>query len=179
MANTGRPLVAAGNELRTAAVSLPKLVVSPNSKYTRVSAPLGLTLPLIVAVVAQIFSNAGDVVNVGSAAEVVNVIGDVSGKNVVIIDDMISTGGSMKNASLAAKERGALNVYAACTHAVFCGDAMTNLASADLREVVVTDTVPNDPMKLLPNIKILSVAPLLGEAARRIHEERSLSSLFV
>lgn len=112
-------------------------------------------------------------------AEVVNVIGEVGNKNVVIIDDMISTGGSMKNAALAAKERGALNVYAACTHAVFCGEAMTNLASADLREIVVTDTVPNDAALLLPNIKVLSVAPLLGEAARRIHEERSLSSLFV
>lgn len=112
-------------------------------------------------------------------AEVVNVIGDVGGKNVVIIDDMISTGGSMKNAALAAKERGALEVYAACTHAVFCGSAMENLSSAELKEIVVTDTVPVDPVKLLGNIKILSVAPLLGEAARRIHEERSLSSLFV
>ncbi len=112
-------------------------------------------------------------------AEVVNVIGDVNGKNVVIIDDMISTGGSMKNAALAAKKRGAKDVYGACTHAVFCGDAMANLSSADLKEIVVTDTVPNDPVKLLPNIKILTVAPLLGEAVRRIHEERSLSSLFV
>lgn len=112
-------------------------------------------------------------------AEVVNVIGDVKGRNVVIIDDMISTGGSMKNAALAAKERGAKDVYAACTHAVFCGDAMENLSSADLKEIVVTDTVPNDPARMLPNIEILSVAPLLGEAVRRIHEERSLSSLFV
>jgi ribose-phosphate pyrophosphokinase len=112
-------------------------------------------------------------------AEVVNVIGDVSGRNVVIIDDMISTGGSMKNAALAAKERGAKDVYAACTHAVFCGAAMENLMSSELKEIVVTDTVPVDQNKLLGNIKILSVAPLLGEAARRIHEERSLSSLFV
>ncbi len=112
-------------------------------------------------------------------AEVVNVIGDVSGKNVVIIDDMISTGGSMRNAAVAAKRRGAKDVYAACTHAVFCGDAMKNLAEAELKEIVVTDTVPSDPMKMLANIKVLSVAPLLGEAARRIHEERSLSSLFV
>jgi ribose-phosphate pyrophosphokinase len=112
-------------------------------------------------------------------AEVVNVIGDVKDRNVVIIDDMISTGGSMKNAALAAKERGAKDVYAACTHAVFCGEAMENLMSAELKEIVVTDTVPVDPAKLLGNIKVLSVAPLLGEAARRIHEERSLSSLFV
>lgn len=112
-------------------------------------------------------------------AEVVNLIGDVSGKNVVIIDDMISTGGSMRNAAEAAKVSGARDVYAACTHAVFCGDAMSNLASVELKEIVVTDTVPCDPDKLLPNINILSVAPLLGEASRRIHEERSLSSLFV
>jgi len=112
-------------------------------------------------------------------AEVVNVIGDVDGKNVVIIDDMISTGGSMKNAAVAAKERGAKDVYAACTHAVFCGDAMENLSSAGFKEIVVTDTVPSDPAKLIDNIEILSVAPLLAEAARRIHEERSLSSLFV
>jgi ribose-phosphate pyrophosphokinase len=112
-------------------------------------------------------------------AEVVNVIGDVKDKNVVIIDDMISTGGSMKNAALAAKERGARDVYAACTHAVFCGEAMKNLAEAEFKEVVVTDTVPSDPVKMLANINVLTVAPLLGEAARRIHEERSLSSLFV
>ena len=112
-------------------------------------------------------------------AEVVTVIGDVNDKNVVIIDDMISTGGSMKNAAVAAKQRGARDVYAACTHAVFCGDAMKNLSSVDIKEIVVTDTVPNDPERMLPNIKVLSVAPLLGEAMRRIHEERSLSSLFV
>jgi ribose-phosphate pyrophosphokinase len=112
-------------------------------------------------------------------AEVVNVIGDVKDKNVVIIDDMISTGGSMKNAALAAKARGAGDVYAACTHAVFCGESMKNLAEAELKEIVVTDTVPSDPVKMLGNINVLSVAPLLGEAARRIHEERSLSSLFV
>jgi ribose-phosphate pyrophosphokinase len=112
-------------------------------------------------------------------AEVVNVIGDVKDKNVVIIDDMISTGGSMKNAALAAKERGARDVYAACTHAVFCGEAMKNLAEAEFKEVVVTDTVPSDPVKMLANINVLTVAPLLGEAARRIHEERSLSSLLV
>ena len=108
-----------------------------------------------------------------------NVIGDVDGKNVVIIDDMISTASSMVQASDAAKARGAKDVYAACTHAVFCGDSMENLERAGLKEVIVTDTIPNDPAKLNSNIKILSVAPLLGEAIRRIHEERSLSSLFV
>jgi len=112
-------------------------------------------------------------------AEVVNVIGDVRNRNVVIIDDMISTAGTVKNAAVAARERGAKDVFAACTHAVFCGEAMENLEEAGLKEIVVTDTVPNDPSELLPNIKILSVAPLLGEAVRRIHEERSLSSLFV
>jgi len=112
-------------------------------------------------------------------SEVVNVIGNVKGRTVVIVDDMISTAGTVKNAALAAYDRGAVEVYAACTHAVFCGDAMKNLKEADLKEIVVTDTIPNRPSKLLPNIRVLSVAPLLGEAVRRIHEERSLSSLFV
>jgi len=112
-------------------------------------------------------------------AEAVNVIGEVKDKNVVIIDDMISTGSSMVQASHAAKERGAKDVYAACTHPVFCGDAMKNLELAGLKEVIVTDTIPHDPDKLNSNIRVLTVAPLLGEAVRRIHEERSLSSLFV
>jgi ribose-phosphate pyrophosphokinase len=112
-------------------------------------------------------------------AEAVNVIGDVSGKNVVIIDDMISTGTSMLMAARAARERGAQDVYAACTHPVFCGDVVKSLTEAEFKEVIVTDTIPIDPSRLIPSVKILTVAPLLGEAVRRIHEERSLSSLFV
>ncbi|UCF78951.1 MAG: ribose-phosphate pyrophosphokinase [Candidatus Eiseniibacteriota bacterium] len=112
-------------------------------------------------------------------AEVVNVIGEVEGRDVVILDDLISTAGTTTRAAEALKKKGARRIVAGCTHPVLCGDAVARLGEAPVEQVVVTDTIPHAPEKLISKIEVLSVADLLGEAIRRIHEERSLSSLFV
>ncbi len=113
------------------------------------------------------------------AVEMMNVIGDVEGKNVVIFDDVVSTGSTLVEAAEALKRAGARDIYAACTHAVLCGDAVERIRRSSVRELIVTDSIPHDPAKLAPTVKILSVAGLLGEAIRRIHDEESLSSLFI
>jgi ribose-phosphate pyrophosphokinase len=112
-------------------------------------------------------------------SEVVNVIGEVDGSDVVILDDLISTGGTIVTAAEVLKQNGARRILAGCTHPVFARDALERLNAAPIEEIFVTDTVPHAPEKLAPKIRVLSVAELLGEAIRRIHEERSLSSLFV
>jgi ribose-phosphate pyrophosphokinase len=106
------------------------------------------------------------------------IIGEVDGKNVLLVDDLISTAGTIRNASLALKACGAKDVYTACTHACFSGHAMENLEASGLKELVVTDTIPQPPGQLQGRLRILSVGDLLGEAVLRIHEERSLSGLF-
>jgi ribose-phosphate pyrophosphokinase len=111
--------------------------------------------------------------------EVMNLIGDVAGKNVVIFDDIISTGSTLVKAAEAIKKQGALKIVAAVTHAVFAPDTSKRIDDSVLEQLVVTDTIHHDPASLSPKIKVLSVGTLLGEAIRRIHEEESLSSLFI
>lgn len=111
-------------------------------------------------------------------SEVMNVIGDVEGKSVIIIDDIIDTAGTICSAAKVMKDKGAKDVYACCTHPVFSGPAMERLADAPLKEIIVTNTIPIASDKLLPNVKVLSVAPLVGEAILRIHEDLSVSKLF-
>jgi len=117
-----------------------------------------------------------------SDSEVVagNVVGDIEGKNVVIVDDMISTGGSMAEAIKMAKKFGANKVIAAATHAVFLDGTIERLAAASPDELVVTDTIPlrGDPARAGLTFEVLTVAPLLGEAIKRIHFNESVSSLF-
>ena len=113
------------------------------------------------------------------AVEVMNMIGEVEGRNVVMFDDMVTTARTLLEACAALKKHGAKDVYACATHAVLCGGALERLARSDIREVVVTDTVYHDPKTLPSKIKVLSIAPLLAEALRRIHSEESLSSLFI
>ncbi len=112
-----------------------------------------------------------------NVAEVYHVIGDVKDKNVLIVDDLIDTAGTIVAAAARLKEEGALEIYAACTHPVFSGPALDRIQESPIREIVVTDTIPlrNGGEK----IKVLSVAELLGEAIQRIHREESVSSLFV
>jgi len=112
-------------------------------------------------------------------AEVSNVIGDVEGRNVVIVDDMISTAGSVVEAAALLKDHGAKDIFVGATHPLFCGPAYDRLTAAPIKEVAVTDTVPFDGQDKLSKVKVLSVAPLLGEAIRRIHMNESVSSLFV
>ncbi|MGI5922302.1 MAG: ribose-phosphate diphosphokinase [Syntrophomonadaceae bacterium] len=113
-----------------------------------------------------------------NVSEVMNVIGEVEGKSVIIIDDIIDTAGTICTASKVMLEKGARDVYACCTHPVFSGPAIERLASSPIKEVVVTNTIPLTPEKSLPNLTVLSVAPLIGEAILRIHEDLSVSKLF-
>ncbi len=113
------------------------------------------------------------------ATEVMHVVGDVEGADVILLDDEISTAGTMCQAAVALKERGAARVFAGATHGKFVGSALERIAESPIEEVVVTDSIPNAGRELGPKIHTLSVASLLGEAIKRIHEERSLSSLFV
>jgi len=112
-------------------------------------------------------------------SEVMNVIGDVQGQNAVIFDDVISTGGTIANAAAALKEQGAKEIFVGATHAAFSDETEKTLGRSPVREVVVTDSIPQPPDRLGSKIRVLTVSGLLGEAIRRIHEERSLSSLFV
>src|SRR5262245_14259063 len=108
-----------------------------------------------------------------------NLIGSsLDGKVAVIFDDMISTAGSVVGAANIAKHNGAREVYACATHAVLCGPAIERLRDAPIKQVVVTDSIPLTPDKHLPRIKVLSVAPLLADAIKRIHFNESVSKLF-
>jgi len=109
------------------------------------------------------------------------IIGDVTNKNVVMIDDLIATGGSIAQAANVLKEKGAKDIYVGATHPVFCGSAVEKLYTAPIKEIVVTDTIPlNEKARGLGNkIKVLSIAGLLGDAIMRIHRHESVSSLFV
>lgn len=111
-------------------------------------------------------------------AEVLDIMGEVKGKNALIVDDLVSTAGSLVEAVRALKDAGAREVYAAITHAVLSGPARERLAASPLKELVVTDTIPIAADRKLPKIKVLSVAPLFAEAIRCIHEETSISTLF-
>jgi ribose-phosphate pyrophosphokinase len=114
--------------------------------------------------------------------EVMNVIGEVEGKNVVIFDDIISTGGTLMNAAKALKQQGALDIVACITHAVLAESAFGRLNDSPISRLAVTNTVGHDPAVIAAKsrkIEVLSVARILGEAIHRIHQEESLSSLFI
>ncbi len=115
-----------------------------------------------------------------NVAEVMNVVGDVRGKNCLIIDDMCDTGGSICKVAEALRKAGAEEVHACFTHAVLSGTAVERLGNSDIKQIVVTNTIPlGEKAEKLTNIKVLSVARLLARAIKSIHEETSVSSLFV
>jgi ribose-phosphate pyrophosphokinase len=112
-------------------------------------------------------------------AQIMNIIGDVQGKSVLLLDDMIDTAGTIVQGAQACLDHGAREVITACTHAVLSGPALERLQTSCLSQVVVTNTIPLRGKELAcPKLHQLSVAPLLGEAIRRIHEDESVSSLF-
>jgi ribose-phosphate pyrophosphokinase len=108
-----------------------------------------------------------------------NLIGcSIENKVAVIFDDMISTAGSVVGAANVAKYNGARDIYVCATHAVLCGPAIERLRDSPIKEVILTDSIPLLPNKQLPNIKVVSVAPLLADAIKRIHLNESVSTLF-
>lgn len=113
-----------------------------------------------------------------NVAEVQHVIGDVEGRNCILIDDMVDTGGSISKAALALKDKGARDVYCLFTHAVLSGDAGAKLESGGFKEIIFTNTIPLKDRSRLDTMRILSTARLFGEAMRRIHNGESVSSLF-
>jgi ribose-phosphate pyrophosphokinase len=108
-----------------------------------------------------------------------NIIGaPVDGKICVMFDDMISTAGSICGAAAKVAEAGAKEIYVGATHGVLCGNALTNIEKSPIKKLVITDTIPLSADRKLPKISVLSVAPLLGEAIKRIHRNESVSRLF-
>ena len=116
----------------------------------------------------------------GSDIEVGMLIGEVEGKTVLMVDDMISTAGTICDAAKLCKEHGADKVYVGTTHPVLCGEAVEQLGDAPIEELVVTDTIPISQEKLdaIGKVNVLSISDLMGEAIHRIHNNQSVSSLF-
>jgi ribose-phosphate pyrophosphokinase len=113
-------------------------------------------------------------------AEVMNIIGNVKGKRIIILDDMIDTAGTVVQAARAMKDAGALEISICCTHPVLSGPALDRIEGSEINEVIVTDTIPlSDRAKNCKKIKVLSVSGILGEAVRRIYYNDSVSSLFI
>ena len=113
-----------------------------------------------------------------NVSEVMNIIGDVAGKKCIIIDDMIDTAGTITLAAAALLDKGADSVYACCTHAVISGPAVERLDESDIKEFIVTDSIQQPEGRHLDKLQTISVGTLVGEAIKRIHENRSVSPLF-
>ena len=107
-----------------------------------------------------------------------NIIGEIEGRNVILFDDIIDTAGTMCEAARVLKEKGAANVYACATHALFSGPAVDRLINAPFKEIIISNTIQQKRKNELDNLTILSVASLLGEAIDRIFKDLSVSVLF-
>lgn len=113
-----------------------------------------------------------------NVSEVMNVIGDIEGKDAIIVDDIIDTAGSMTKAASVLKEFGAKRVFACCTHAVLSGPAIERIQNSVIEKLVVTDTIPLTEEKKIDKIEVVSVAPIIAEAIRRIYKNESVSKIF-
>jgi len=115
-----------------------------------------------------------------NVAELVNIIGDVKGRDAIIIDDMVDTAGTLCAAAKGLTEKGARGVYACISHGLLSGPALERIHASTIKELIITDSIPPRPeVKASPKVRVLSVAHLLGEAVKRIHMGDSLSSLFI
>ncbi|MEA2040043.1 MAG: ribose-phosphate pyrophosphokinase [Thermodesulfobacteriota bacterium] len=115
-----------------------------------------------------------------NVSEVMNIIGEVEGKTAVILDDMVDTAGTLTQAAMALKDRGATGIYACCTHAVLSGPAIERIEASPIDRLLVTNTIhPNENVSACEKITVLSIAELLGETIKRIHNSTSVSTLFV
>ena len=117
-------------------------------------------------------------VNNEEQVEVLNLIGEVRGRQAIMIDDEILTGRTLVEGAAMLKEQGATAVYAGVTHAILSGRATEHIQESPIEELVVTDTIPLSPEKRVPKITVLSIAPLIGEAIKRIHTGHSVGELF-
>jgi len=147
------------------------IVVSPDVGSTKISRAFASVLDASLAIIDKRRPEP-------NKAEVMNIIGDVKGKNVIIRDDMVDTAGTLIKGAEALANAGAKSIIACCTHGVLSGKAVENLNKSVIEKIYITDTVNQDSNKLPEKFEILSVAELLGEAILRIHAERSVSSLF-
>ncbi len=112
-------------------------------------------------------------------AEIMNIVGDVDGRDVILVDDLIDTGGTIVNATREMRRKGARRLFAAATHGILSGPAIERLGESDFETILITNTIPLSPEKRIPKIQVLSVGQLLAEAIKSIHEETSVSRLFV
>ena len=115
-----------------------------------------------------------------NVAELVHIIGDVDGRDVIIVDDLVDTAGTLCAAAKGLTDKGAKGVYACITHGLLSGPALERIHKSTIRELIITDSIPPRPdIQASPKVRVLSVAPLLAEAVRRIHQGDSLSTLFI
>lgn len=113
-----------------------------------------------------------------NVAEVMNIIGDVKDKTIILVDDMIDTAGTLINGAYALKERGAKEIYACCTHAVLSGPALERIEKSPIKELIVLDTIALNPEKMIDKIQVLSVADVFAEAIKRVYADISVSPMF-
>jgi ribose-phosphate pyrophosphokinase len=157
--------------IRRAGVPDP-VVVSPDSGYAKMARRLARRLGGGFALADKTRSGHDE------EAEVFGLLGDVSGRDAVLVDDFIASGGTLVEAAERLVERGARSVIAAATHGLFSGDAATKLATSPIERVIVTDTVEGQPQPLGERVEVVSVAGLFAEAIKRIHGRESISVLF-
>jgi ribose-phosphate pyrophosphokinase len=149
------------------------ILVSPDAGGVERTRHLAKRLSAPLAIIDKRRDNPGE-------AKAMNLIGDVKGKRAFIIDDMVDTAGTLTQAAQVIMDRGAEEVMALATHPVLSGNALSHIASSPLSQVAVTNSIPLTPAgREQPKIKVLSISKLLSEAIRRIHQEDSISSLFV
>ncbi|MBN2096982.1 MAG: ribose-phosphate pyrophosphokinase [Candidatus Omnitrophica bacterium] len=147
------------------------VIVSPDVGGIKMARAYAKRLHADLAIIDKRRVNSEDI-------EVMNIMGEVRGKNAIIVDDMVATAGSLVEATQALKENGAADIYAAITHPILSGPALKRIENSALKHLAVCDTIPVGDSKLNPKIKVLSVASLLAEAIKRIHREESVSCLF-
>ena len=164
------PVMAADIQARFAGRNL--MVVSPDVGGVVRARALAKRLGTELAIVDKRRERAGE-------SEVMNIIGDVKGRSCILIDDIVDSGGTICNAAEALLKNGAKDVCAYATHGVLSGGAVARIASSKLKSMVVTDSIAaTEEQRKCPNIRRISIAPLIGEAMRRINHEESVSSLF-
>jgi ribose-phosphate pyrophosphokinase len=149
------------------------VIVSPDTGGVERARAFGKRLGASLAIIDKRREGPND-------AQVMNIIGHVKGKKVIILDDMIDTAGTVVQSAMALAEEGAIDVSVCCTHPVLSGPAIERIEQSGIKEVIVTDTIPlHDKARACSRIKVLSVSGLLSEAVRRIYYNDSVSSLFI